>query len=335
MAASCQKENITIGTAVSEYFYVENNGASMRVLIEGNTSGKVFILFVHGGPGAGSMVYNTEYIRNNLEDKYAIAYWDQRNSGASQGGSNARNLTLTQMTEDLKKVILVIKARYGQDSEIYLLGHSFGGLLTSSFMTTADYQNMVKGWIFADGSHNYPLNDSLTREMLLSAGNQQISMGNNLGKWQKIVSYCNLHTGNFTLEQSEQLSKYAGEAEALFAEVPKVDSWKIFENNVIKYNWPVTSMLMNYLYSSEAALNTEIARKEFSSSMHKVSAPVLLIFGQYDFVCPKTLGDDLYSRISSHEKKMVISPISGHNIMYQDEVLFCKEIDEFIGRVTK
>lgn len=327
---SCQKEQISIGTSVSDTFYVENNKASMRVLVEGNTSSKVFIVFVHGGPGAGSFIYNTDYIGSNIEDKYSIVYWDQRNSGASQGSSNGRFLNLEQMTDDLKKVIQVIKFRYGQDSEVFILGHSFGGLLTSSFMTTENYQDMVKGWIFADGSHNYPLNDTLTRQMLLSVGQQQIAINSNRAKWEEIVTYCNSHTGSFTLDESDQMGKYAEAAETYIAGVTQIDTWVLFRNNALKYNWPLTSMLMNYLYSSESGFNKTLARTEFSSVLNKVTKPVLILFGEYDFTCPKGLGYDLYNRVGSIDKKIVISPISGHNIMFQDEVLFCKEVDDFI-----
>ena len=82
---SCQKEKITIGTNVSETFYLDNNGASMRLLVEGNTASKTFLIFVHGGPGSSSYFYNTDYISQNIENKYAVVYWDQRNAGGSQG----------------------------------------------------------------------------------------------------------------------------------------------------------------------------------------------------------------------------------------------------------
>jgi pimeloyl-ACP methyl ester carboxylesterase len=330
LIVSCQKEQITIGTKVSDTFYVDNMGASMRVLVEGNTSGRVFIVFVHGGPGAGAFLYNTDYIGNHIEDKYAVVYWDQRNSGASQGSSNGRYLNLKQMTDDLRKVILVIKARYGQKSAVFILGHSFGGLLTSSFMTTGNNQDMVKGWIFADGSHNYPLNDTLTRLMLLSTGKQQIGLNLNKSKWEEIVSYCNTHTGNFSLDESGQMETYAENAETYINGVTQIDTWVLFRNNAVKYNWPLTSMLMNYLYSSEAGFNKELAQTEFSSSLNKITVPVLILFGEYDFICPKGLGYDLFNRVSSTDKKIVISPVSGHNIMFQDEVLFSKEVDDFI-----
>jgi pimeloyl-ACP methyl ester carboxylesterase len=328
---SCQKEKIAIGTKVSEDFYVENNGASMRVVVEGNTSSNVFIVFVHGGPGSSAFVYNTDYITNNIENNYAIAYWDQRNSGASQGTTNGKYLTLSQMTDDLKKVIRVIKVRYGQSAEVFILGHSFGGLLTSSFMVTGDNQAMVKGWIFADGSHNYPLNDSLTRQMLINEGEQQIIMNRNKAKWQEIVAYCQTHTGHLSLDVSDQMEIYAGKAETYIEGVNKIDFLQLVMDNAFRYNLPLTSLLINYLNSSEASFNKDLARTEFSSSLFKVTIPVLILYGQYDFVCPPGLGEDLFNRISSTDKKFVISPVSGHNIMFQDEVLFCREVNEFIA----
>jgi pimeloyl-ACP methyl ester carboxylesterase len=330
LITSCQKEVITIGTNVSETFYVENSGASMRVLVEGNTSGKVFVVFVHGGPGAGASLYDTDYIRKNIGESYAMVYWDERNAGASQGGANGKYLTLGQMTEDLKKVLQVIKARYGDDCSLFLMGHSFGGLLTASFMVSGNNQSMIKGWIFADGSHNYPLNDSLTREMLITNGEQQIALNKNVPQWEEIVAYCNQHAGNFSYEESKQLEDYAGDAETYFDEVTEVDLWALIRKNSVKYDWPLTSMLVNYLYSTNADFNKELAKTEFSSSLNKVTVPVLILFGEFDFICPEGLGEDLYNRIGSTDKKIVISPVSGHSIMLQDEVLFCNEVDSFV-----
>jgi len=327
---SCQKEKITFGTNVSDVFYLDNANASMRIIAEGNTLSRVFIVVVHGGPGESSYFYNTEYISNNLENKYALVYWDQRNSGASQGNSNSQNLNLPQMTEDLKKVVQLIKGRYGQNSSVFILGHSFGGLLTSSFMTTDNYQSMVKGWIIVDGSPNYPLNDTLTRQMLITTGTQQIALNKHASDWNTILSYCNAHTGNFTVEESQQLESFAENAETYMDGVKKFDVVQLVKSNLFREDWPLTSLLVNYLYSSQSSFINELYKTEFSSSMSKVQIPTLLLYGQYDFICPKELGMDIYNRITATDKKMVISPISGHNLMSQDEELFCTEVDHFI-----
>jgi pimeloyl-ACP methyl ester carboxylesterase len=328
----CQKEKISFSTNVSETFFVENAGASMRVLVEGNTAAKTFIVFVHGGPGVSSYFFNTDYISDNLEDKFAIAYWDERNAGASQGNSNANKLNLDQMAEDLKKVIQVLKSRYGQDISVFLMGHSFGALISSDFITKSDYQYMIKGLINADGAHNYPLNDTLTRNMLLTVGELQVALNRNVGEWNRIIDYCKSHTGNFSLKESLELDKYATEAEEY---IPGINQMKYAEL-VIKYaarnKIPLTSVLSNLLYTSNSDLIEEIAKKEFSTSLYKVTIPVLILWGKYDFICPKELGDDFLLRISSTEKSMVVSPVSGHNIIWQDEKFFCDEVAKFVNK---
>jgi len=330
--ASCQKEKITIGTNVSETFYLDNSEASMRVLVEGNTSSHTFLIFVHGGPGLSSFFYNTDYISQNIENKYAVVYWDQRNAGASQGNSNGDHLNLVQMTDDLKKLIQLIKSRYGQDSGIFILGHSFGGLLTTSFMTTRNNQSMVKGWIFADGSHNYPLNDTLTQQMLLTVGQQQIALNKNVSSWKPIVDYCNNHKGNFTFEESIQLGSYAADAETYFESVEKITLATLIKEDPIEYKWPVTAILLNMNYSTNSSFNRELAITELSTKLGIVTIPTLLLYGKYDFICPGGLEDDVYKRINTTDKKLAISPISGHDIMLQDESFFCNEVNAFIEK---
>ena len=327
---SCHKEKISVGKNVSDTFYLENMGASMRVTVQGNTLSHVFLILVHGGPGQSSYFYESDYLCQNLENNMAVVYWDQRNAGASQGNANGNNLTLQQMTDDLKKLVQLIKGRYGENSSMFILGHSFGGLLTSSFMTTGSNQSMVRGWIVIDGSHNYRMNDSLTREKLLLNAKEQIILNKNLSFWNGIVGYCNAHTGNFTFEESLELESYAEDAEAQIAETENFDIMDWIKSNAIAEQVPITSVLVNYLYSSQSDLNKQLHDAEFSSSLYKVTIPTLLLYGQYDFICPSELGDDILNRISSKEKELIISPISGHNLMYQDPILFCKKVNEFI-----
>ena len=70
LLSGCQKEKITFSENVSEVFYVENAGESMRVQVQGNTASNTFILVIHGGPGVSSYFYDTKYISQNLGDKY-------------------------------------------------------------------------------------------------------------------------------------------------------------------------------------------------------------------------------------------------------------------------
>jgi len=328
--SGCQKEKITISGKVSEAFYVENAGASMRVLVEGNTASKAYILFIHGGPGVSSYFYDTKYISQNIGDKYAIVYWDQRNAGASQGTNNGGNLHLDQMAEDLKKVIEVLKFRYGQDMSLFLMGHSFGGLLAADFLTRPGNQNMIKGFIDVDGSHNYPLNDTLTREALLTEGNYQISQKRNINDWAPIISFCISHKGNFTLEDSQQLETFATQAENYVDSIKHINIVNLILKYSIPDQIPLSALLCNLLYSEDSNFNKELAITQFSSSLGAVTIPVLVLWGKYDFTCPRALGEDFYNRISSTDKRIVISDKSGHNMIFQDKEFLCNEVDTFV-----
>lgn len=327
---SCQQEKIDIGTHTSETIYLDNAGASMRILIEGNTASKTFLLFVHGGPGTSAFFYNTPYISNHIEDKYAAVYWDQRNSGASQGNANGKHLSLAQMTRDLKKVIQIIKHRYGHNSSVFILGHSFGGLLTSSFMTTNNYQDLVNGWIVTGGSHNYPLNNIVTRDMLLTIGQEEQQKGRHTNKWAEMIGYCQTLPDNMNQQQANQLNTYAADAEGLIAGVVPFSELEFLKKYALKDQWPITSIFFNHKYSQKAAFNAALAKTEFSSQLNKVNKPTLLFFGKYDFICPLALGEDIYNNINTSNKKLVVSETSGHSPMFQDETLFCQEINSFI-----
>jgi pimeloyl-ACP methyl ester carboxylesterase len=121
----------------------------MRVSVKGNTASGKIMLIVHGGPGGSAFLYHTKEMQNLLEPRFAVAYWDQRTSGASQGGVNTETVTLSQFGDDLKKVIQVLMYRYGTTTKIFLMSHSWGGMVATQFLTTDTDQELVAGWIFA------------------------------------------------------------------------------------------------------------------------------------------------------------------------------------------
>ena len=330
LITGCQKEKISFSDNASDVFYVENEGAAMRVLVQGNTSSKTFILIIHGGPGAGAFFYDTKFITQNIGDKYALVYWDQRNAGASQGANNGENLHLNVMVNDLKKVITVLKFRYGEDMSLFLLGHSFGGMIAADFVTSSDNQYMIKGLINVDGSHNYPLNDTLTREKLLSVGQYEVSQNRNIDKWTPILNYCEAHKGNFSFEESQQLEIYSTDAENYIDSIKHINIVSQVLRYMISDRYPLTAMLTNLIYSEDSNFNKELAVTQFSTSLSKVTIPVLLLWGKYDFTCPVALGEDFFNRISSTDKSMVISSKSGHYMILQDKDFFCNEINAFV-----
>ena len=97
-------------TPVDDLFYVRSNGALMPVWLRGNPSSGTVVLFLAGGPGPG-LFYEEEPVFRRLEQKYVVAFWDQRAAGGVQGTAAPETLTLAQYVADADAVIQAIEQR--------------------------------------------------------------------------------------------------------------------------------------------------------------------------------------------------------------------------------
>lgn len=315
--SACQKENITIGLHADDTFYIEHDGASMRVLVRGNTASKSFLIMVHGGPGGSSYIYNTKKIAEIVQPECAVVFYDQRNAGASQGNKNADHYDLNQYADDLRELILLLKARYGQDITLFIMSKSSGGMVASAFMTQGDNQDLVKGWLFVNATHNYRLNDSLTHEMLLRVGTEHIDAGLNAGAWEDIVEYCEGVSAPFPFQQSLQLNLHGTQAQKIIEGLEPYTENTVWDYKISE-NIPLTNYYLGRTNSLGRELNESLTDIEFSSTLGKVTAPVLVCSGKLDFVCPTGLAYDFMANIGSSDKKQMLFEKSAHNLEEQD-----------------
>ncbi|MDX1908733.1 MAG: alpha/beta hydrolase [Bacteroidia bacterium] len=323
--SACQAERNELVANVNETIYVQSEGASMRVNLRGNLASKVVMLVVHGGPGGASYFYRTPAV-GRLEAKYAVAYWDQRVAGASQGGSNNNTVVMAQYGEDLRKVILTLRHKYGADLQVFLMGQSWGGMVCAQFMTEGDNQELVSGWISANATHNWALNDSLTRVKLIEFGTEQIGSGKNVEKWQEIVDYCQANAGELTAEISTQLNFYAWEALELIEGFTPFDEDEVLRENLISERIPYTQAFLNLLNPANSNLSNSVIEVEFSSRLFRITKPVLALSGNYDFVVPEGNAIELIDSVSSAVKERKLFLHSGHNLEEQEAY-----VDAFIA----
>ena len=333
LVLGCQKESISIGTAVQDYFYLENQGAKMPVLVEGNTASGTLILWVHGGPGGTAIGFqNDKNSTQYLESRFGVAYWDQRAAGGSQG-STTSPLNLGQYADDLKKLITLLKYRYGEKTKFFILSHSWGGLVASAFLTDGNNQQAVRGWIDVAGAHNYALNDSLTRAYLLSFGKTQLAQGIHTTEWQKIVDYTESHVPDGSLEISRALNSCASEAEGYIADIQTTAGSGIgqllsTDKTAFSFFWTLSNAGATYF----SPLNKAILQAEYSSKLSKLTLPILCITGKYDFTVPRGLADEVMQKTASTRKKLVILPHSGHICMDNEPIPFYEAIVEFVNQ---
>jgi pimeloyl-ACP methyl ester carboxylesterase len=326
--ASCQKEKISTGADANDVFFLEEKGCSMPIQVRGNLASNKILLILHGGPGNSSIFYRTDYVEKTVEKDIAIAYWDQRLAGASQGNSTDTNIELFKA--DLKKVAQLIKSRYGNDKQLYLMGHSWGGFLAPYFLEDGNNQGFFKGWIQVDGVHNYPLHDSLTKEMLLFYGKKEIALNKNKDKWQPIVDYCNAHAFNESFDVAEQLNSYANAADKYLDEVNAgtdiISALKTGSGN----GFPITAYLSNQYTSITRQIDHQAYPIPISANLYKIKLPTLLLWGKYDFVCPTGLMKDVRKKISSTDVSEKIFEKSGHAPMFNEKEAFWTTLVDWV-----
>lgn len=323
---SCQREQIGNGTEVSDHFFLFNEGQYMPVSVRGNVASGKMLLLVHGGPGGNASVYRDEAMREKVEPEVAVVYWDQRFAGGTQGKGGPHSLEV--FSEDMRKLIQLLKHRYGQEQEIILLGHSWGGFLCPWFLREAANRDMVKGWIQVGGAHDYRLNDSLTREMLLFYGQQELDAGRETEQWQEIVDWCESN-GFDSDEEALQLNQFAHTAETL---MPDVAAGPFAFPRFKEDRMPLSLYLSNTLATNIRDIDAPTYGIHSESYLKDIQTPLLMLWGKYDFVCPPELRLHLQQHVSASEKETVIFNASGHSPMMNEPEAFWNVVLNWIER---
>ncbi len=312
--SACEQETISSSGMADDHFHLYSDGQYMPVSVRGNLDKDKILVIIHGGPGGSGMVYRDQTMVDLVENECAVVYWDQRFAGNTQGAGGGSSLE--DFSKDIFKLLSLIKTKYGEDKEIHLLGHSWGGFLAPWFLKEAKNQNLVTSWIQVGGAHDYRLNDSLTREMLLFYGQQELDAGKNEQDWQEIVDWC-LENGFEGADNAGQLNAFAHRAEDLIEDINEGDIESLlpeFRNNRIA---PI-SHLINGLASGIRDIDQPTYTLNSEEMLAEIKVPLFMMWGKYDFICPPALMDHIRQYAGTNEIKEKIFLNSGHSPMMNE-----------------
>jgi len=328
---SCKKEDLS---NLSDNFYVRRNGADIPAYVYGNGSEKVFLIWLHGGPGVGSLPDRTVSAFKELEKHCAVVYFDQRGQGMSQGHYSKADYSIWEMAKDVKALALILKHKYGQDSRLFLMGASWGGALGTVALIDKGTQDIFKGWIEVDGAHDSPARNQGTIDLIKLIGNEQIKLGNSVDYWTNAI----LRMDNYDITKNDDCSLLNNEAYNAISVLQQdkiVNQDESPTSDVYKYMWlvdnPITTSINGSISSSAIMeINNYSCCFSVTDSLSLIKIPTLLIWGKYDFVVSPTVGQTTYDKISSTDKKLVILDKSGHNTVSEQPIEFVDEVVAFI-----
>ena len=325
--SSCEKDDLT--STLSDVLYVKYKGAEMPAYIYGNGSKKTFLIILNGGPGGKGLEYRVGGIKD-LEKKYAIVYMDQRGSGMSSGNYSSSEVTPELMAEDVLALVKVLKYKYGNDLNLFLLGHSWGGLLGSKVLLID--QSPFKGWIEVDGGHNLKGLFDVLLIRFPEIADEQISMGNSVDFWTDVKKQVDeISKEGYTDDNGTTLNELGFKAEEY-----------LIDDGVLGDQTGMSINLMNYLYE-ESVIITSInsitinstlsyiwTEADYTQELNRITIPSLIMWGKYDLVIPYKQGEEAYENIGSAEKTWVLFNSSGHSPMMDEYEKFENEMIRFI-----
>ena len=323
---SCSKETFYNG----DHFFVENEGARMPVYIKGNIESRIFILFIHGGPGGNASLASFIPVSQELENDYAFAYWDQRASGLAQGNPDPSTFSVEQFVEDLDLVIDAINSRHNHP-KIVFYGISWGGALGSAYLSTGNYQEKVAGFINMDSGHN--LLDGLPKSVVFvkDYAQKQIDAGEDVAYWTEVHDWC-ATSPDMTIPDNyfkydgylvnTNAYRYDPDQEVLGPDVGAAGVMNSYLSLAIFFNGGYLAQRFNIL-----ELN-------LSPQMANIKIPTMVIWGRHDGVNTIEMGFDAFNSIGGPGftgKEMVILENSAHEGYIEEQELFMSSFRRFVN----
>lgn len=334
---SCHKNDFpTIGTNVTDHFWLESDGAKMKVVVEGNTASKTFLVIIHGGPGGDAQIYNlaaTEF-SDPLEEDYALVYWDQRGSGNSAGIYNQSTLTIEQYVTDLERLLTALEYQYGSDIGLFLLGHSWGGMLGTAFLTKPENEARIKGWINVDGVIDFAGYDEMVYDALSTEAALQIQQNNFVTEWAELQDFLNeIDRNNISDDEKLRLNNYGHRVDYWLRESGFVNNINANSSKYAYFSYHDSSTgVFNSIFTGGKLYN-RIKDLDFTPELSKMQVPALFLWGKYDFVVPISIGQVAYDNHGGMDKELVIFERSGHSPMLNEAVNFNAPLIDFIERL--
>ncbi|MEL7269837.1 MAG: alpha/beta hydrolase [Bacteroidota bacterium] len=321
---SCSNDH-TLGNLDATVF-VRHKDADMPAYIRGNGTEKVFLITLHGGPGGAGLGFQGNAF-DQIEDNYGVVYFDQRGSGMSQGSYSEDDVTIDLMAEDVLALVKVLKRVYGDDSRLFLLGHSWGGALGPA--TLLKDQDEFLGWINVDGSHSpKDLYFEYIRNFERVAATQ-IELGNSVRFWESVYDELDrVDRNRVTLDDFNTLNRLAFDAEEYLTDdgfIKKAENGGI---SVSDYN--LLTFVWNLLKIQSILDDDFIGKLSFTEALSEITIPSLVLWGRYDMVVPEFYAQEAFENLGSANKRMVIFEQSGHSPMFSESNQFAEEVLRFM-----
>ncbi len=305
-----------INKPVNQYMLKVNDNHVINVEEYGNKNG-IPMLFLHGGPGAGTSPVFQKYFNPN---KYRLIMFDQRGCGKSIPYGEVTENTTQNLIQDINLIL-----GYFNIDKTHIYGGSWGStlallyaeahpekvlslILRGVFLCRKDDIN----WFYQNGaSEIYPqywenyisIVDQSKRENILSAYHEMIFSSDE----------------TISNRACKEWSLWEGKSSCL---IPCNNVINSFDECAVSLARIESHFFMN---------NCFIRENQILEDINKIKdIPCIIVHGQYDIVCPIRQAHDLHKVYDNSE--LIIAKDAGHSLL---EPSISKEILNIFDNVIE
>jgi pimeloyl-ACP methyl ester carboxylesterase len=315
--------SMEMDNAIDEEFFVKSGGEEVYIRVRGQNPDNPVLLYLHGGPGEVTGPLNFQaYAGPELEKHFMVGYLHQRNTCKS-ASVPVETLTGEQFIKDVHNVVTFLREKFKKD-KIFLLGHSFGGILGYMYLLEYEDNHNIEKFVSAGGAFSA---DSLEEngyrtaiELAKKTSNQKaLERLNTLGPppyetFQEGMVWRMLIVGMLN-SMKEGITKNF--------EMSKVMT--ITGTEKIDPEWQKKMMtIVNAMWS-------ELKHIDIEDEVKKIRIPVLIIAGAKDIMVPFTLMEKGYENLGG-EKEYFILENSNHMMFIDEPDLFVSKVIGFFQK---
>jgi proline iminopeptidase len=270
---------------------------------------KIKILLLHGGP-AMTHEYMECFETFFLREGFEFYEYDQLGSYYSDQPTDSSLWTTARFVEEVEQVRKAIGA---DQSNFYVLGNSWGGILAMEY--ALKYQNNLKGLIVANMVASAPEYGKYADEVLAKQMNPEV-----LAEIRALESKKDFVNPRY---MELLIPNYYNE------HICRLKEWPDGLNRAIKHANNTIYTLMQG--PSEFGISGRLATWDIKNRLHEITVPTLMIGAKYDTMDPAAMEEQ--SKLVK-KGKFLYCPNGSHLSMWDDQQIFMNGVVSFIHEIS-
>lgn len=287
-------------------------GIKQSILILNPDSSKPILLIVHGGPGSPDRPlvckYNKELIKS-----YTVVCWDQRCAGLSYTKESRKtSLTTELMLSDLKEVVEYLLQRFKQE-KLYLAGHSWGAYLGLWF--ASKYPQYLHYYIGTGQGISSRLDECEKYNFVLGE-----AIKNNDVKVIELLKYFGVSQNGIYEKESDKAQKFIGKLIHDYGGYIYPNSKFTMTKYILlypRYYGFNTYRVISGINYSVRYLTPKMKENDVISKITSLSVPILLVFGENDYICPVATAKEWFNKLNAPKKNFEIIKNAAHMVNFE------------------